>query len=107
MIPEKDSGGYHPSNRKTGACRGPRRIRFDVSKLQVQSHQNAALSSTARDYNRVIGAGEVFVANRVGLKANPLEKLGVLLREVFVDLEFQTLDSRGRFTVPSRVSSAA
>ena len=57
--------------------------------------------------DRVIGAAQSFMVNCVCFETRLAEQDGAFSRKVLVDLESQALISRGKSTVPSRVSSAA
>src|SRR5579859_1467672 len=86
---------------------GFRRIRLDVGEIQVERLEDSTLSLPANEDNRIVSSRKVFVGNCVCLESCASEDGRVFGWEIFVDLEIQALVSRGRSTVPSRVSSAA
>ena len=79
----------------------------NIRKTKIQTHQHAPLSTDAFGDHPVIGAAEPLFVHRVGFETPFAEKGCGFSREVLVNLKFQALTSKGKSTVPSRVSSAA
>ena len=94
-----------PEDDDTGVLRG--RIGSDVAEVQVERDQYAIFRArTARDH-RVVRSYKALIKYGVGFKPGIAENDCTVNGQVLVDLEFQTVCSRGSSAVPSRANSAA
>ena len=94
-----------PEDDNPGVLRG--RIGADVAEIQVECHQYAIFRLRAARYHRVVGSYEALIKYSIGFEAGVAENDCAVSGQVLVDLEFQTLCSRGSAAVPSRANSAA
>lgn len=80
---------------------------MDVTEIQIQCHQYATFGSRAIRNRRIVCSREALIDDCIGFEAGGAEENCTFRRQVLVDLEFQTVCSKGRSAVPSRASSAA
>jgi hypothetical protein len=84
-----------------------RTISLNVAEIQIERDQHATFFSASMRYRSIICSRKAFVEYSIGSKTGMLEKDCTLSGKILIDLEFQTVCSRGRSAVPSRASSAA
>jgi len=89
------------------ASMGIWRIRLDISEVHIQGDEHATVRTYVPRQESVCGTGKILVGNSVGFESCVLKNYRKLRRQIFVDLKFQALVSRGNRTLPSRVNSAA
>ena len=80
---------------------------MNVAEIQIQCDQYAIFSSGAIRYHCIVRSRQPLIDYCIGIEAGVSEKNRTLSGQVLVDLEFQTVCSKGRSAVPSRASSAA
>lgn len=84
-----------------------RRVCLNIGEIAVQCDERSPLSLGPCSDRRILCSGQSFIGNRVGFQPAVAEGLSTLTRQVLIDLQLQTVCSRGRSAVPSRASSAA
>lgn len=80
---------------------------MDITEVQIQRYEYAILLSTATRYHSIVDSCQAFIHYCIGFEASVAEKNHTVSRQVPVDLQFQSVCSKGRSAVPSRASSAA
>ena len=94
-----------PQNDNPGVPR--RRVGPDVTEVQIECDQYAIFFlSMNRDYG-IVCSREALIGDRISPEPGIAEKNCTFGRQILVDLESQTVCSKGRSSVPSRASSAA
>jgi hypothetical protein len=76
-------------------------------KIAVQGHQDTYPGSHRVGYGRIVCPRKVLLRHRIRLEPRLTKPHRGLNGQVFINLEFQALISRGSGAVPSRASSAA
>ncbi len=97
--------GLRPKDHDSGM--GFWRVCLDIREIQVQRHQHAIFRAATLGEHRIAGTREFLVGDRISFETCPTKDRHVFCWKILVDFELQALISSGKFTVPSRVNSAA
>ena len=79
----------------------------DVAEIAIQGNQDTYPRSHRAGYGRIVCPRQVLFCHGIRLEPRLTKQHRGLNGQIFIDLEFQALISRGSGAVPSRVSSAA
>lgn len=94
-----------PEDDNPGMLRG--RVGPDIAEVQVERGQYAIFRARAARDHRVVRSYKAFVKYGIGFEPGIAEDDCTVSGQVLVDLEFQTVCSKGSSAVPSRANSAA